>query len=133
MRFLVIEDNTVCREFLAMELAGRGEVHAFADGEQGLVAFAKALESGEFYDVVFMDIMLPGQDGHRTLERMRALEDAAGLDEMQRVPAVMVSALEDRQHMARAFFRGRAVEYLQKPVSTDKLAEILARFAPKGS
>ena len=132
MRFLVVDDDPVTRLFVEEELSAHGEVTACQDGETALSAFGRALEREQPFGVIFVDIMMPGLDGHTTLERIRALEDAAGVPDMERTPAVMVTALEDKSHVTRAFFRGRAVEYLHKPVSAEKLAQVLARVARPG-
>lgn len=111
MRLLVIEDHTPLREGLCQYLREAGYlVDSQADGEEGLWA----AEGGE-YDVVLLDLMLPGIDGTTILRRLRAMENP--------VHILIISArdgLEDRLEVLDA----GADDYLVKPFP---LAEALAR------
>jgi DNA-binding response OmpR family regulator len=111
MRLLVIEDHAPLREGLCQYLREAGYlVDSQADGEEGLWA----AEGGE-YDVVLLDLMLPGIDGTTILRRLRAMENP--------VHILVISArdgLEDRLEVLDA----GADDYLVKPFP---LAEALAR------
>jgi CheY-like chemotaxis protein len=69
MRVLVVEDNPVNRQLMRalVEVAGH-HVDLAEDGEQGVAAAAQAQ-----YDLVLMDIQLPGIDGIETMRQIRAL------------------------------------------------------------
>ena len=113
MRILVIEDN---RDILAnvldyLQLKGFG-VDCASDGLSGL-----HLASTGHYDLIVLDIMLPGIDGYQVARRLR--EDA-GND----VPILMLTArdaLDDRLQGLRA----GADDYLVKPFA---LSELVARI-----
>ena len=111
MRLLVIEDHAPLREGLCQYLREAGYlVDSQSDGEEGLWA----AEGGE-YDVVLLDLMLPGLDGTTILRRLRAMENP--------VHILVISArdgLEDRLEVLDA----GADDYLVKPFP---LAEALAR------
>ena len=111
MRLLIIEDHAPLREGLCQFLREAGYlVDSQATGDEGLWA----AEGGE-YDVVLLDLMLPGLDGTTILRRLRAMENP--------VHVLVISArdgLEDRLEMLDA----GADDYLVKPFP---LAEALAR------
>lgn len=111
MRLLVIEDHAPLREGLCQYLREAGYlVDSQSDGEEGLWA----AEGGE-YDVVLLDLMLPGIDGTTILQRLRAMRNP--------VHILVISArdgLEDRLEVLDA----GADDYLVKPFP---LAEALAR------
>lgn len=111
MRLLVIEDHAPLREGLCQFLREAGYlVDSQSNGDEGLWA----AEGGE-YDVVLLDLMLPGIDGTTILRRLRAMENA--------VHILVISArdgLEDRLEVLDA----GADDYLVKPFP---LAEALAR------
>lgn len=111
MRLLVIEDHAPLREGLCQYFREAGYlVDSQADGEEGLWA----AEGGE-YDVVLLDLMLPGIDGTTILQRLRAMRNP--------VHILVISArdgLEDRLEVLDA----GADDYLVKPFP---LAEALAR------
>ena len=111
MRLLVIEDHAPLREGLCQYLREAGYlVDSQSNGDEGLWA----AEGGE-YDVVLLDLMLPGIDGVTILRRLRAMENS--------VHILVISArdgLEDRLEVLDA----GADDYLVKPFP---LAEALAR------
>lgn len=111
MRLLVIEDHDSLRDALCDYLREAGYlVDSQSCGNEGLWA----AEGGE-YDVVLLDLMLPGLDGVSVLRRLRAMENP--------VHILVISArdgVEDRLEMLDA----GADDYLVKPFP---LAEALAR------
>lgn len=112
MRILVIEDN---RDILAnvlnfLELKGHS-VDCAQDGVSGL-----HLASSQDYDVIVLDIMLPGIDGYQVCKRLR--EDAGS-----NTPIIMLTARDELNDRLQGFNVG-ADDYLVKPFA---LAELLAR------
>jgi two-component system LytT family response regulator len=76
----------------------------------------------ERFDVLFLDIQMPGLDG---------LELAGVLNDLQRPPAVVfVTAYEE--HAVRAF-ELRAVDYLLKPVALERLRETIGRLRERSA
>lgn len=113
MRILVIEDN---RDILAnmldyLELKGY-VVDCAQDGLSGL-----HLASTEHYDLIVLDIMLPGIDGYQVCKRLR--EDA-GSD----TPIIMLTARDALDDRLKGLGLG-ADDYLVKPFA---LSELVARI-----
>jgi len=112
LRLLVIEDNPVLRANLAATFAEAGIAADFAaDGLSGLQA---ALADPP--DVLVLDLGLPGLDGLRVCERLRAQAD-------RHIPVLMLTA-RDALDDTLSGFRSGADDYLVKPFAT---AELLAR------
>ncbi len=111
MRILIVEDEARIRAFLgrAFEAEGFG-VDVVGDGEQGL---ARALAG--VYDLVILDLLLPGRSG---LDALRELHR-----ERSDLPVLVLSARSDLPLKLRSFELG-AVDYVAKPFSLD---ELLAR------
>lgn len=102
-RVLVVDDNPFNRELLVRYLERLGhEVRAAADGLAAL-----ELVRAESFDVALIDIMMPGMNGYRLLERMRADE------KLKDVYVIVISALEDTQSIARCIQLG-AEDYLPR-------------------
>jgi DNA-binding response OmpR family regulator len=111
MRLLVIEDHAPLRDGLCQFLREAGYlVDSQSTGDDGLWA----AEGGE-YDVVLLDLMLPGLDGITILERLRAIENP--------VHILVISARDGLEDRLEALDAG-ADDYLVKPFP---LAEALAR------
>ena len=109
-RLLLVEDDPQLRAGLSAHLQRRGFVtRVCADGRQGLEA-----ARNESFDLVLLDIMLPGLDGLALLDDLRR---------EQAVPVMLMSALGAEQDRISGFTRG-ADDYLPKPFS---FAELDAR------
>ena len=113
MRILVVEDNAKLAGHLRNGLAENGYVIDIAT--DGIDGRHMALEGN--YDLVLLDVMLPGADGFTLLETLRQHKDT---------PVIMLTAadsVEDRVCGLRA----GADDYLAKPfVFTELLARIQA-------
>jgi two-component system nitrogen regulation response regulator NtrX len=112
---LVVDDEAGIRESLSSILKDEGyQVDAVASGEEAL---ARA-NSGDF-EVVLLDVWLPGIDGLQTLSRIQA---------MQRPPAViMISGHGTIETAVRATKLG-AFDFIEKPLSLEKIV-VLVRNA----
>lgn len=107
---LLAEDDQRLRQDLERHFLNRGfSVHACATGAQAL----NAIQQSRF-ELVLLDIMLPGIDGLSLLDALRR---------QQAVPVMLMSALGAEQDRITGFTRG-ADDYLPKPFS---LAELDAR------
>lgn len=111
MRILIIEDETKAAAYLQKGFAENGfTADTAASGEDGL-----HLARTEAYDLVILDIMLPGRDGWSVLEELRR-----GGSE---VPVIYLSARDAVQDRVRGLELG-ADDYLVKPFA---FSELLAR------
>ncbi|HRP95288.1 MAG TPA: response regulator transcription factor [Rhodocyclaceae bacterium] len=110
MRLLVIEDNRDILANLADYLTLKGYVVDCAqDGLTGL-----HLAATQHYDLIVLDIMLPGMDGYALCERLRQGERNA-------TPVVMLTARDTLDDRLRGFRTG-ADDYLTKPFAMSELA-----------
>lgn len=106
-RILIIEDETAIAELERdyLELSGY-EVTIVEDGAKGKCA---ALE--EDYNLVILDLMLPGSDGFEICKAIREAKD---------IPVLMVSAKKDEVDKIRGLGLG-ADDYMTKPFSPSEL------------
>lgn len=125
MKFLVVDDDQRTIDLLTLFLAPHAQVEGVLDGPSAVNAFRKALEVQKPFDAVFMDILLPGMDGHETVTAMREMEKTAGISGLGEFKLVMTTGVSDVKNVTRAFFRGFATCYLVKPFSREQvLAEL---------
>lgn len=127
LRVLLVEDNELNAEIaqFTLDRAGAVVVHA-KDGESAVETFAAS--APHEYDVVLMDIMMPGIDGLEATRRIRALdrEDAATTP----IIAVSANAFADDRRLSR---EAGMNAHLSKPVSARELVEALAHIAADAS
>jgi DNA-binding response OmpR family regulator len=110
-QILVIDDEPKIVSFVSRALAGDGfGVDSAADGARGL-----ALAARERYDLVVLDLLLPGLDGVNVLHKLRSRRP------QQQV--IVLSAVSEVEAKVRCLDLG-AADYLTKPFA---LAELLAR------
>lgn len=125
MKALIVEDDFTSRLVLQGMLAEYGASHVAVNGREALAAIATALRSGEPYDLVCLDIMMPELDGQATLRELRAAEHAAGTFEGAKV--LMTTALRDSKNVMDAF-REQCDGYLVKPIDRARLRQYLDGF-----
>lgn len=123
LRVLLVEDNDLNAEIAQFTLSRAGAVVTHArDGESAVEMFAASVPHE--YDVVLMDIMMPGIDGLEATRQIRALdrEDAATTP----IIAVSANAFADDRRLSR---EAGMNAHMSKPVSSQELIEALAHIA----
>jgi CheY-like chemotaxis protein/nitrogen-specific signal transduction histidine kinase len=116
---LCVEDNPYGRVILNTILTELGHRADFvASGEEAVEAVKRG------YDVVLMDVTLPGIDGLEATRRIRALADASG-----RTPIVGISGRTETGDEEAARAAGMN-SYLRKPISPSALSESIASLIP---
>ena len=124
MRVLVVEDDFISRRLLCRYLQAHAECDVAVNGNEAIGAFKQALMAGGRYDLVCLDIMMPGMDGQETLKRLRALEREHGVAETERARVIMTTALEDHDNVMAAFTNA-CDGYVVKPIEKRKFLETL--------
>jgi two-component system chemotaxis response regulator CheY len=120
MRTLIVEDDFTSRLLLQAFLSKYGECHIAANGKEGVAAFRAAQKSGECYDLICMDIMMPEMDGQTAVREIRAIEEAGGTLSSSGVKIIMTTAVDDVKSVVKSF-KSLCDAYLFKPIDTQKL------------
>lgn len=120
IKVLLVEDNPTNQEVASGLLAKMGLDHDCAgSGYQCM-----EMLSGKYYDLVLLDVQMPGMDGYETVRRIRQL---SGSGSSPRVPVVALTAhamAGDRETCLAAGMD----DYLAKPISGQLLADVLERW-----
>jgi DNA-binding response OmpR family regulator len=104
----VVDDDFVIQELVKTTFGAiSASVVAFQDGAE----FVEAAKTRGF-DLVFLDLLMPGMDGFQVLARLRA-EDIE-------LPVIILSAVSQREAVMRAFQAG-VKSYLIKPLKPDHI------------
>lgn len=107
MNFLIVDDQR-----LNLVIARDLILSVYPDAHITLCDNSKDVESimtTGFYDIVFLDIVMPDLDGTQVLEMIRSHP------EWDEVPILMLTAQTDDASLERCFERG-ATDYLTKPI-----------------
>ena len=122
MRVLIVEDDFLSRNILRDLVSEYGVCDLAVDGEEAIMAFDLAWEDGAPYDLIFMDIMMPGTNGLEAVKRIRAMEKERGINGRRESKIVMTTALGDPKTVFEAYNKGGATSYVTKPITRDKVA-----------
>ncbi|MGE7139512.1 ATP-binding response regulator [Luteibacter sp. NPDC031894] len=118
-RCLVVDDNAANREIVGRILDRAGHVTVFsAGGDEALARLAS-----EPFDLIFMDLHMPGSSGWDVLGRIESARRTTSMP-----PIVMLSA--DSSHDAvRIAFKAGARAYLTKPIAAQRMLDIIEAVA----
>ncbi len=114
-RVLLVEDDFDSRLLLQTFLSGYGECHVAVNGREAVAAFRSALEHGQRYDLICMDVMMPEMDGREAVRQVRALEEEHGILSTGGAKIIMTTAVDDVKEVIRCFHE-LCDSYLTKPV-----------------
>ncbi|MBC2856995.1 response regulator transcription factor [Cetobacterium sp. 2A] len=115
---LLVEDTENIRKLVRVILEKEGlKIEEASDGIEGL----KKIISGNRYDLILLDIMMPNMDG---LEFIKAVR------QISQIPIIFLTALSDEKNQILAY-ENEADGYIVKPFSKDILVSIVKRFLSK--
>ncbi len=111
-RIMVVEDDVSIGGLIALYLRHeKHDVDVIENGVAALHAWELATTTTRPFDLVLLDVMLPGLDGRGVARRMRASSN---------VPILMLTALDDMRDKIEGFELG-ADDYLTKPFDPNEL------------
>lgn len=127
MNTLIVEDDISSQILFDRFLRGFGPTAKASDGQEALNHFEKSLKTGPRFDLVCLDIMLPGMNGQEILKVIRQMEEAAGIFGLQGCKILMLTALADSENIMSAF-RAQCEGYLTKPIDYPHLIDELVKL-----
>jgi two-component system, chemotaxis family, chemotaxis protein CheY len=127
LRMLLAEDDFASRLLLQSFLSRYGECHVAVNGREAVEAFRYALERGQRYDLICMDIMMPEMDGREAVRQIRALEEEHEIVSTSGAKITMTTAVDDMQEVFRCFHE-LCDAYLIKPIDLGKLLNMMKSY-----
>jgi two-component system chemotaxis response regulator CheY len=124
MRTLIAEDDHTSQVLLQEILKPYGAPTVAGTGKEALEAVRRALDAGQPYDLICLDIMMPELNGQDALRAIRSLEKEKGIAADKRAKIVMTTALKDPKNIIAAH-QSLCDAYLVKPIDKAKLLENL--------
>lgn len=128
MRVLIVEDDFTSRRLLQKFLSPYGDCDVAVNGTEAVDAFMLAMDEGQPYDLICLDVMMPEIDGLEVLRTIREKERSSGVTSKKEAKVVMTTALDSPKDVIEAYYRGGCTDYLVKPINTKKLLALLGEY-----
>jgi len=127
MNSLIVEDDPTARFILGKWLEKFGPIETVSNGMEGLDAFSLSLDSGYPFQLVTMDINMPGLNGLEALKRLRQMERDKGVSHDKRCKVLMATS-EETSSSVMTSFREECDGYMTKPFHRKALLEHLEKM-----
>ncbi len=109
-RILIVDDTTKNIQLIGSILKNQGYEVAFAtDGTKAIMAIEK-----HHYDLILLDVMMPGIDGYQTCKKIKSMPNAL------HIPVIFLTAKTDEESIVKGFDSG-GVDYVTKPFNQREL------------
>lgn len=123
MKALVVDDSQVIRKALTILLKEKNiDVVTAENGVEAL----NHIESEQVFDLVFLDVVMPGVDGYKVCRKIKQIRKKRGSD----VQVVMLTSKSSRFDKVRASLAG-CDDYLTKPMSQKEFLNFIDKFRAK--
>ena len=123
MRILIAEDDFASRKVILKFLSEYGECDVTVDGMEAIDAFMMALEDGDPYDLICLDVMMPIMDGYEATRTIRALPRK----DVKNLPIIAMTANALEEDKEAALMNGMNA-HIAKPIDVDVLMEVLRQY-----
>jgi CheY-like chemotaxis protein len=128
MKMMIIDDVMMNVLVLRNIVQHLGQVDHFQNPAEGLNALAEAYRRGAPYDLLFLDIFMPGRSGLEVLKVVQKLnQEVPGI----KTKVVMVTSQKGRESF-QAAMRDGAVGYILKPFQPERILEEVRRLTEGG-
>lgn len=121
MKALIVDDDFYSRNMIHEILRPVAQCDIAVNGEEAIEAFRRGIMSGEAYDLICLDLLMPELDGQQALREIRAIEQEFDVAPQDEAKVVVTTMLDDEKETHDAFFLGGATSYLVKPIDEEKL------------
>ncbi len=127
MKTLIVDDEPISRKILSDLMADFGEVVSTGDGQTAIQLFRDAMASPHPFDLLTLDISMPGMDGRQVLRLIRSLQKAQMAQAQVKtrpLKIIMTSARMNKSVVQECIDLG-CDDYMTKPVSPARLQKKL--------
>lgn len=131
MKFLIVDDDLAMCQIITFYLASHGRCFTAATSSQAMQLFTHHVKT-EPFQAIFMDIEMPGFNGHDLVELFRITEQNFNIPKEKRFKLVMVSAHADLNNLNTSLYTNKAKCFIKKPFTEEEFIRELkdARVLP---
>ena len=123
LRIMIIEDMVESNRILEKMVSSLGHISCFLNAEEA----EKQILNGIPYDLIFLDVGLPGKSGLAFLKQLREQEIKLNIPEENSPVILMLTGDESAETVVKAFSDG-ADGYLTKPFNRDEISAELEKY-----
>ena len=127
MKILIADDELVSRMKLKKILEPLGHCELAANGEEALAAFKTSWQEHEPFDLICLDVSMPGKDGMDVLFEIRELELEWQLSREKPVRVIMITSHKDKGTVYTAVQAG-CDGYIIKPFNADRVKDEIRKL-----
>ncbi len=124
MNILIVDDDFVSRKKMNAIMSQYGRCDTAVDGDECMDAFVMGHNDGAPYDIITMDIEMPGMDGIETVKKIRDWEESRDIPLGNGAKIIMVTVKWDSKALLSSFKEG-CEAYVVKPFDRDKIEKAL--------
>lgn len=130
MRILIVDDEMVSRTKLELIMENFGDCRTADHGEDALTAFHEAHRNEDPFDLIMLDINLPGMDGIQLLSAIRNAEKELNIEKAHRAKILMTTSYRDKDRIVASVQSG-CDDYIGKPFDPDLIRHKLGKLGVK--
>ncbi len=124
MKILIVDDEAVSRKKLEKIMGKIGECLTTNDGKEGIALYEKAIVNKKPFDILSLDISMPGVSGLKVLNEIRKKEQKMKIPKAKRVKILMVTSRMNMTTIKKCIKMGCS-GYLTKPINQIQLFKSL--------
>lgn len=128
MKVLIVDDDALSRKVLERIISSLAEVNCVDSGVSAVLTFSQALDKSTPFDVITLDITMPGLDGMGALQQIRKIEKSKNIPKGKQAKIIMVTAHSEK-HMVLSCIKMGCDDYIAKPFDKDIVLNKFKEFA----
>lgn len=125
-KVLIVDDSASIRENFITILSPLAECHTAANGQEAVDLVKKTQAAGDNFDLVLMDIIMPGKDGLAAVKEIREYEKETGRTGEDSLTIIIVTTITSPSRILIAQYECGADAYIAKPFTEETVMQTLS-------
>ncbi|MBF0288627.1 MAG: response regulator [SAR324 cluster bacterium] len=127
MKILIVDDEMVSRKKMEKIMDNFGEYESANNGDDAIATFKSSYQSGVPFDMIALDVEMPGKNGTEVLCEFRAIEQEHAVPQHLQAKVLMVTAHSDKDTVLSSIQAG-CDDYIVKPFNKETVMEKLKKL-----
>jgi HD-like signal output (HDOD) protein/CheY-like chemotaxis protein len=127
MRILIVDDDIVSRTKLRLIMENFGECRTEVSGQEAMTAVRSAIQNNTAFDIITLDVSMPGMSGLDALQAIRQLERDFSITQQRQSKILMVTSAADKD-LIIACVQSGCNDFIVKPFNLDVIQKKLDKI-----